>query len=42
MLAGALIDHLGVVPGRNVPLDRYRVLGLALMAVALLLFYKKR
>lgn len=42
MLAGALIDHFGVVPGRHVPIDRYRVLGLALMAGALFLFYRKR
>jgi transporter family-2 protein len=42
MLAGAFIDHFGVVPGRHVPLDRYRVLGLALMAAALYLFYRKR
>ncbi len=42
MLAGALIDHFGVIPGRHVPIDRYRVLGLALMAGALFLFYRKR
>jgi transporter family-2 protein len=42
MLAGALIDHFGVIPGRHVPLDRYRVLGLVLMAGALFLFYRKR
>jgi transporter family-2 protein len=42
MLAGALIDHFGVIPGRHVPIDRYRVLGLVLMAGALFLFYRKR
>lgn len=42
LLAGALIDHFSVVPGRHVPLDRYRLLGLALMAAALFLFYRKR
>jgi transporter family-2 protein len=42
LLAGSLIDHFGVLPGRHVPLDRYRVMGLVLMAGALFLFYKKR
>jgi len=42
MLAGALIDHFGVIPGRHVPMDRYRVLGLVLMAGAMYLFYRKR
>lgn len=42
MLTGALIDHFGLVAGRQVPLDRQRVLGLVLMAAALFLFYRKR
>jgi transporter family-2 protein len=41
MTASTLIDHFGLIGDRNIPIDLKRVCGLALMGIAVYLFYRK-
>ncbi|UFJ43100.1 DMT family transporter [Brevibacillus humidisoli] len=41
IIASTVIDHFGLVGGRQIPLDWQRMLGILLLAAALLLFYRK-
>jgi transporter family-2 protein len=41
LLTSAIIDHFGLIGGKPIPIDWQRVVGIALLAAALFLFYKK-
>ena len=41
LTTSTLIDHFGLIGDKNIPLDFKRMAGLALMGVAIFLFYKK-
>ncbi len=41
LTASTVIDHFGLIGDRNIPIDLKRVGGLALMGIAVYLFYKK-
>ncbi|RAL26886.1 DMT family transporter [Thermoflavimicrobium daqui] len=41
IFTSTLIDHFGLLGGKQIPIDGYRLAGLALMAIALFLFYRK-
>jgi transporter family-2 protein len=41
LLASTVIDHFGLLGGRQIPIDWQRGLGLVLLAAAMFLFYRK-
>lgn len=41
LLATSVIDHFGLIGAKQIPMDWQRVVGLVLMAVAIVLFNKR-
>ncbi|MBO8163283.1 MAG: DMT family transporter [Brevibacillus sp.] len=41
IIASTVIDHFGLIGGRQIPVDWQRMLGILLLAAALFLFYRR-